>query len=76
MSAACKEGIRDALRGAGVVPEDHPVFSADVRDMYKSDPAAARRCVRYIRDNFPQHALPIVDYDFVTAYDDWPFHNR
>lgn len=76
MSAACKEGIREALRSTGTVPGDHPVFSADVCDMYKSDPGAVRSCIEYIRDNFPKHGLPVVDYDFVTPYDDGPFHNR
>lgn len=76
MSAACGRGIREALRGAGRVPEDHPVFSADVCDMYKSDPASVRACIGYIRENLPKHGLSVVDYDFVTPYNNWPFHKR
>ncbi len=76
ISAACKQEIREKLRAMEMVPEDHPVFSADVCDMYKSDPASVRTCIGYIHDNFGKHGLTPVNYPFVTPYNDWPRHRR
>ena len=74
MSRAFKDAARERLRRAGCVSEDHPVFSADACDMYKSDPQAVRNCIQYIYDNFRKHHLPPVEYKYVVGYDGWPFH--
>jgi len=76
MLGILKRDIRDHLRASGSVPADHPVFSADHRVFFKSDPQAVRNCIGYIRRNFRKHGLPVQEYPFVTPYNDWPFHNR
>jgi hypothetical protein len=42
----------------------------------KSDPASVRSCTGYTNANFPKHGLDPVCYDFVTPYDNWPFHKQ
>jgi len=76
MLGILKGDIRDQLQASGIVPADHPVFSADHRVFFKSDPEAVRNCIGYIRRNFRKHGLPVQEYSFVTPYDDWPFLNR
>lgn len=76
MSRAFKVAARERLRRAGLVSEDHPVFSADVCDMYKSDPQAVGNCIRYIHDNFRKHDLPTIEYDYVVPYEGWCLHKR
>lgn len=69
MSRMLKDAARSAMVDASLCPEDHPVFSADVCDYYKSDPQSVRNCIGYIRDNCPKHNLPPQDYPFVSSYD-------
>ena len=71
-----KDRLRDRLLEAKLVPPDHPVWSRDVCVLFKSDPRSVWTCVAYINGNFARHGLPTVIYDFVTPYDDWPFHKR
>ncbi|HUS46726.1 MAG TPA: hypothetical protein VM098_01295, partial [Phycisphaerae bacterium] len=69
-----KDAGRGSLHQAGVAPKSHPVFSADSCHLYKSDLETMRTCVRYIEANFQKHNLPKVTCDFVTPYDNWPYH--
>lgn len=69
-----KERIRSRMHQSGVVPAEHPVFSTDMRVYYKYDPRAVRACIKYIHENFTKHGIPPVEYEFVSPYDDWPFH--
>jgi hypothetical protein len=62
---------RDALREAGVVAPNHPVFSADSCDVYKSDVIAMRSCVVYVNEHYRKHRLTPIECDFVVPYDDW-----
>jgi len=71
-----KEGARQRLHASNLVPDHHPVFSADLFVRYKSDVRSVRNCIEYIHRNFEKHGLEPVVYDFVTAYNDWPFHKR
>lgn len=71
-----REALRARLDASGMVPKGHPVFSADVCVLYKSDPRAVRDCARYIQANFRKHGLKPVTHDFVSPYDNWPFHKR
>lgn len=72
MSRFFKDASREKLRRANLSPPEHPVFSADTCDFYKSDTRAVRVCVRYIQENFRKHKLSEVEYEFVTPYDNWP----
>ncbi|KPK79158.1 MAG: hypothetical protein AMJ81_13685 [Phycisphaerae bacterium SM23_33] len=76
MAKLLEAAARQQLCDAGLVPQQHPVFSADVCDVHKSDPASVRRCVRYIEGNVRKHNLPVVRHDFLSACDNWPFHQR
>ncbi len=67
-----KERLSKAIRAAGLVPADHPVFSADSCDVFKDTRQAIHGCIAYIHGNFAKHKLPAVVYDFVQHYDGWP----
>jgi len=69
-----KEAGRKAIRGPASARADHPVFSAASCHLYKSSVQAMWACIRYIEGNLAKHNLPKVGYDFVTPYDNWPFH--
>jgi len=71
-----KDSARGRLREKGLVPRDHPVFSADMFQAFKSDPQAVKACTTYIEGNFAKHNLPPLKYPFVTPYDNWPFHKK
>lgn len=62
---------RDVLREAGLVPPNHPVFSTDSCDVYKSGVIAMRACVVYINDHYRKHRLTPIECGFVVPYDDW-----
>jgi len=76
MSRLFKDASRGRLIERALAPPEHPVFSADACDFYKSDPESVRRCVRYIEGNFRKHNLLMTRYGFVVPYDGWPFHKR
>lgn len=76
MLALFKEAGRKALRQGGRFPADHPVFSTDSCDVYKSDPRSVRNCIAYINEHYLKHGLAPVACGFLSPYDDWPFHKR
>ncbi|MFP3936700.1 MAG: hypothetical protein ACLFVW_00070 [Phycisphaerae bacterium] len=73
MREEIKQQTRRTLQTKRLVPPNHPVFSADVCDWYKSTPGEIRSCISYIEDNFRKHRIPFVRYPFVVPYDGWPF---
>jgi len=76
MLSLLKEAGRRALHQRGRFPADHPVFSTDSCDVYKSDPQAVRNCIAYISDQYRKHGLTPMACDFISPYDDWPFHKQ
>ena len=74
MSPLPKNTARDALHRARLVPADRPVFSADCCHLHESDAESMWKCIRYIESNFEKHNLPNPHHDFVSPYDNWPFH--
>lgn len=66
-----KTAGRDTLRTLGMTPPDHPVFSTDICDIFKSDVCAMRTCVEYIEGQYPKHRLHPIRCDFLVRYDDW-----
>jgi len=71
-----KDAGRSHLRGTGMAPPDHPVFSADSCHVFKSTPESVHSCVQYIDDNYRKHNLPPIACAFVVPYDNWPFHKK
>ena len=69
--ALLKKCASDAVKRCGVLPAEHPVFSAGIGTHFRSTPAQMYECVRYIMDNFPKHNLPMERYDFVREYNGW-----
>lgn len=67
---------RDVLRATGAVPLAHPVWSEDLCHLYKNTPDEVRVCIQYIWDNYTKHRLSPTAADFVTPYDNWPFHAK
>jgi len=76
MVTILKERIRRRMHESRAVPAEHPAFSTDMRVYYKYDPPAVRACITYIHGNFPKHGIAPVEYEFLSPYDDWPFHRH
>jgi len=76
MLGPLKEAGREALCARSMAPADHPVFSADRCCIFKSTPEAVRACVEYIERNCVKHNLTPASCDFVTEYDNFPFHKQ
>jgi REP element-mobilizing transposase RayT len=58
---------RDALRAAGLVPRDHPVWSHRPYKVFKYTFGKVRDSVNYINDNPQKEKLAPQHWDFVTA---------
>jgi len=66
-----------AVKLCGVIHmPDHPVWAERPYDVYKHSPREVRSCVKYIEDNPEKEKLPRQQWDFVTPYNDWPFHKK
>lgn len=59
---------RDALRAAGLVPHDHPVWSHRPYKVFKYTPEQVRSCTKYVDDNPEKEELPRQYWDFVTLF--------
>jgi hypothetical protein len=57
---------RDALRDAGLVAKDHPVWSHRAYKVFKYTGAQVDDCVGYIEDNPQKEELPPQHWDFVV----------
>lgn len=64
------------LRFPREISANHPVVSARPYDVYLYTPADVRTRIAYVQRNPLRDGLPPQRYDFVTAYNDWPFHKR
>lgn len=69
-------GMREALIAAAVVPSDHPVWSNRPYKRFLYMPDDVRGVVAYIEKNPVKEGLPPRRYEFVVAYDNWPFHKQ
>lgn len=65
-----------ALRDAGWVDLEHPVWGGHGWKVYLDHPDDIRRTIRYIRDNPLPFKMPVQEWGFVTTYDGWPLHPR
>lgn len=66
----------DALRRSGLVHEDHPIWADRPYGVYLVAPSDVHGRVDYVERNPTKEGLPRQYYDFVSAYDNWPFHKR
>ncbi len=71
-----RDAGRDKLHALTLAPAEHPVFSADALDVFKSSPGEVHTCVRYINGNFAKHRQTHIRHGFVVPYDNWPFHKK
>jgi hypothetical protein len=55
---------------------DHPVWGGPGWKVFLDSEEDVRRTVRYVEENPTKARLPAQSWDFVTAYDGWPFHRR
>jgi len=65
----------EALRTAGLVPKDHPVWSCRPYVVYKKTVPLVHKAIGYVEDNFAKHGLKKEIYPWITSYDGWP-HRR
>ncbi len=70
------ESLRDRLRlrFPSEINVHHPVVSARPYDVFLYTPDDVRTRIAYVERNPLRDGLPAQRYDFVTAYNDWPFH--
>ncbi|MGI9457934.1 MAG: transposase [Aeoliella sp.] len=54
----------------------HPVWADRPFKVFLYTPEDIRRCVRYVEQNPEKEGLPPQSYDFVTPYNNWPFHKK
>jgi REP element-mobilizing transposase RayT len=63
---------RDALRRAGLVPSNHPVWSNRPYVVFKTTVPLVYQAVGYVEDNPEKHGLPRQEYPWVQKYEGWP----
>ena len=63
-----------ALRGAGLVDFEHPVWGGHGWKVFLDEPDDVRRTVKYVEDNPLPFRMPVQRWEFVKEYDGWPLH--
>ncbi len=76
MIGLLKTSGREMLREMKIAPTDHPVFNADSCHVYKNSVEEMQTCIRYIERNYQKHHLPKIPCNFITPYDNWPYHKK
>jgi REP element-mobilizing transposase RayT len=70
------DAARMHLRDFSDVEPDHPVWAARPYKVFLRTPREVRTRVRYVEGNPQKEGLAPQRYDFVTTYDNWPFHHH
>jgi hypothetical protein len=65
---------RETLHQFDDVGYEHPVWSARPYKVFLRTPDEVRGRIAYVNDNPEKEGLTSQQYDFVRAYDNWPFH--
>ena len=60
------DATRHALRAAGLVPAEHPIWSLRPYKVFKYLPPEVLDCIDYINDNPEKEGLPQQHWTFVT----------
>ena len=71
-----KRGSCEAVIDLGKRRSDHPVWGGPGWKVFLDSVEDIRRTVRYVDANPTKARLPAQSWNFVTAYDGWPFHGR
>lgn len=64
------------LRFPREISAHHPVVSARPYDVFLNTPHDVRTRIACVQRKPVREGLPAQRYDFVTAYNDWPFHKK
>lgn len=70
------DASRLRLRRANNLAPAHPVWSARPYKVFLYTPKDAHRCVDYVQQNPAKERLSPQRFDFVTSYNNWPFHKK
>jgi REP element-mobilizing transposase RayT len=73
---AFADASREALRHAGLIPPNHPLWADNPYRELIYTPAYARNRAEYAEKNPPKEGLPRQFWPFVIPYDGWPFHKK
>lgn len=65
-----------AIRALGTRDKFHPIWGGCGWKVFLDSVDDIRRTVKYIEDNPTKARLPPQSWEFVTFYDNWPFHKR
>ncbi|OAI39182.1 hypothetical protein AYO40_05970 [Planctomycetaceae bacterium SCGC AG-212-D15] len=77
MMEALKDASREHLRGSGLVPARHPVWTGGLGwKVFLNRPDEVRRTIRYAKNNPIEIDLPAQEWSFVREYDGWPLHRK
>jgi hypothetical protein len=71
-----QRGSCEAVIDLGERKSDHAVWGGPGWKVFLDSEEDIRRTVRYVEQNPTRARLPAQSWDFVTAYDGWPFHRR
>ena len=63
----------DVIAQLGERNFDHPVWGGCGWKVFLDSEADIRRTIRYVEENPTKARMPAQKWDFVTAYDGWPF---
>jgi hypothetical protein len=69
-----QEASRAGLNRQATIPYGHPVWTDGGWKTFLDSPASVRSRVRYVERNPEKEGLERQAWDFVVAYDGWPFH--
>jgi hypothetical protein len=75
MWQAFADDARDALRGAGLIAAEHPLWSERPYKVFLYSPDEVWERIDYAEKNPEKEGLPRQVWPFVVAYDGWPLHN-
>lgn len=62
---------REIIRGSGLVPTTHPVWSLNPYKVYLNTSDDIRGRIQYVFDNFAKERVPVQHHEFVQPYDGW-----
>jgi REP element-mobilizing transposase RayT len=74
MIANLQLASRAAIVNTGCRDPAHPVWTQGGWKVFLDHPDEVRRTNRYIENNPGKEGLPAQRWEFVKAYDNWPFH--
>ncbi len=70
------DSIRLRLREEASLALKHPVFSDRPYKVFLHNPHEVRTRITYVERNPEKEGLPRQEYNFVIAYNNWPFHKK